>query len=88
MGFFNFFWIHLRPWSNLTRVRTPLLVGQQLVLLFAIKQITSLRVSKEEIAGLDFTEHGSNAYACKEIFLASDENSTTSTLGLAAKLNR
>ncbi|MDT0593215.1 hypothetical protein [Halomonas sp. PAR8] len=58
-------------------------------LLFAIKQITSLRVSKEEeIAGLDFTDHGSNAYAFKENFLASDENSTTSTLGLAAKLNR
>ncbi len=57
-------------------------------LLWVIKQVTSLRVSKEEeIAGLDFIEHGSNAYALKEVFVSSDEASIVPELGLAAKLN-
>ncbi|ASN06457.1 ammonium transporter [Virgibacillus necropolis] len=40
---------------------------------YAINKASSIRVSKEdEIAGLDFAEHGSNAYELKETLLTSE----------------
>lgn len=58
------------------------------VLLSIVSRITSLRVSKEEeIAGLDFTEHGSNAYEFKEAFFSTDEEPFSHGLRLAERLN-
>ncbi|EQB35194.1 ammonium transporter [Virgibacillus sp. CM-4] len=58
------------------------------VFLFIVKQFTSLRVSEEEeIAGLDFAEHGSNAYELKEALISDDEEPLLNNLGLADRLN-
>lgn len=45
-------------------------MGFMSVALFIMTRIASIRVSeKEEISGLDFTEHGSNAYEIKEVLV-------------------
>ncbi|MCC2252619.1 ammonium transporter [Virgibacillus sp. AGTR] len=56
--------------------------------LFIVKQFSSIRVSEEEeLAGLDFTEHGSNAYELKESLISENDESIGYNLGLADRLN-
>ncbi|WP_010093596.1 ammonium transporter [Ornithinibacillus scapharcae] len=56
---------------------------------YFINKLVPIRVTKEEeIAGLDFTEHGSNAYDFKEtIFITEEIDELNLGLGLAARLN-
>ncbi len=55
---------------------------------FIITRFSSIRVSEEEeIAGLDFAEHGSNAYELKETLLTDEALPLKNGLGLADRLN-
>lgn len=56
---------------------------------YIVNKLAPIRVSKsEEIAGLDFSEHGSNAYDFKETFITNDETEYSNhNFGLAARLN-
>ncbi|SFB31055.1 ammonium transporter, Amt family [Lentibacillus halodurans] len=56
--------------------------------LFVATRFAPIRVSqKEEIAGLDFTEHGSNAYELKEVILSNNQETVDGKLALADRLN-
>ncbi|WP_099158951.1 ammonium transporter [Virgibacillus ndiopensis] len=58
------------------------------VFIFVISRFSSIRVSEEEeIAGLDFAEHGSNAYELKEVLLTEENVPASHKLGLADRLN-
>lgn len=62
------------------------------IFLFAVTRFSSIRVSKEEeLAGLDFAEHGSNAYEMKETLLSGDATGSAGeeafASGLAFRLN-
>jgi ammonium transporter, Amt family len=56
---------------------------------YVLNKVAPIRVSKEEeIAGLDFSEHGSNAYDFKDTLLSGNEIDLPHTrLGLADRLN-
>ncbi|MFD1039928.1 ammonium transporter [Virgibacillus byunsanensis] len=56
---------------------------------YVISRFSPIRVSEEEeIAGLDFAEHGSNAYELKEIVLTNETSTEAGTrLALADRLN-
>ncbi len=55
---------------------------------YVLNKISPIRVSEEEeIAGLDFTEHGSNAYSFKDNLLEGEETAAPKSLGLAERLN-
>ncbi|WP_188456193.1 ammonium transporter [Virgibacillus oceani] len=55
---------------------------------FVLTRFSSIRVSEEEeIAGLDFAEHGSNAYELKEALLTDETIPVSDKLGLAERLN-
>lgn len=56
---------------------------------YLLNKISPIRVAKEEeVAGLDFTEHGSNAYNFKDNLLDGDTEITTKSFGLADRLNK
>ncbi|WP_047982381.1 ammonium transporter [Ornithinibacillus contaminans] len=51
---------------------------------YVLNLISPIRVTKEEeIAGLDFTEHGSNAYDFKDTLLTNDDFESPAVAGLA-----
>ncbi|SET15554.1 ammonium transporter [Oceanobacillus limi] len=55
---------------------------------YVLNLISPIRVSEEEeIAGLDFAEHGSNAYEFKDSVLTNDDAEPTAGLALADRLN-
>jgi len=56
--------------------------------LFIVTRISSIRVSQEEeLSGLDFAEHGSNAYELKDTFLEPDVASSPFGSDLVERLN-
>ncbi|WP_078381473.1 ammonium transporter [Sutcliffiella halmapala] len=64
-------------------------IGSVGIFLYLVTRVSKIRVSKEEeIAGLDFAEHGSSAYELKESVF-SDNNSSTPEFGtgLVHRLN-
>ncbi|MFD2045351.1 ammonium transporter [Ornithinibacillus salinisoli] len=55
---------------------------------YVLNLISPIRVSEEEeIAGLDFAEHGSNAYDFKDTLLTNDDTDASTGLALADRLN-
>ncbi|MEW9501626.1 ammonium transporter [Jeotgalibacillus marinus] len=66
---------------------TSLAVGATV---FIMKSAGSIRVSREEeLAGLDYAEHGSNAYEFKEALVSSSSSQTENTNGdLVERLNQ
>ncbi|MUK90577.1 ammonium transporter [Ornithinibacillus sp. L9] len=55
---------------------------------YILNLISPIRVSEEEeVAGLDFAEHGSNAYDFKDTLLTNDDTDTATGLALADRLN-
>ncbi|MDL4841103.1 ammonium transporter [Aquibacillus rhizosphaerae] len=55
---------------------------------FIISRVSPIRVSEEEeISGLDFAEHGSNAYELKETLLTNETTPVEGKLALADRLN-
>ncbi|WP_340003177.1 ammonium transporter [Oceanobacillus sp. FSL K6-0127] len=56
---------------------------------YMLNKFSPIRVSRdEEIAGLDFTEHGSNAYYFKDNLLDENTEIPTRSFGLADRLNQ
>ncbi|SDQ04609.1 ammonium transporter [Virgibacillus salinus] len=63
-------------------------MGAMGTFLYIVTRFSSIRVSEEEeIAGLDFAEHGSNAYELKEVILTDDSEPITGKLAFADRLN-
>ncbi|MFB4168739.1 ammonium transporter [Virgibacillus sp. JSM 102003] len=63
-------------------------MGAMGTFLFIVTRFSSIRVSEEEeIAGLDFAEHGSNAYELKEVILTDDSEPISGRLAFADRLN-
>ncbi|MGJ9458797.1 ammonium transporter [Oceanobacillus sp. CF4.6] len=55
---------------------------------YLLNKVSPIRVSEEEeISGLDFAEHGSNAYNFKDSLLDSDDMTTSRSIPLADRLN-
>jgi ammonium transporter, Amt family len=56
--------------------------------LFIVTRVSSIRVSRdEELSGLDFTEHGSNAYELKDTVLESNASPSPFGTDLVERLN-
>ncbi|MGP4107784.1 ammonium transporter [Virgibacillus sp. L01] len=63
-------------------------MGTMGAFLYIITRFSSVRVSEEEeIAGLDFAEHGSNAYELKEVILTDESEPISGKLAFADRLN-
>ncbi len=63
-------------------------MGAMGAFLYIVTRFSSIRVSEEEeIAGLDFAEHGSNAYELKEVILTDESEPISGRLAFADRLN-